>query len=249
MGGASAPDGVVVPVELAGGFRVERDGLDGGVLGTGEGGQTLEHLLLPQVHRHGERRPGKGSKSGIARLRHAVRRRGQDVVRDALHVVARIEDDASPRGLEPDPFAAPAIHHLEALHPRGRQQREEVDVFVAQEAAGARGVVVLADRRVVVQAKPEVGSRQPSIVQVRVLAQGGENRLHHGNDEPLVLEAEPTEEGLHFRAGPELAGADRVLRVEIECPPAEHPSLHEIGMDVGGLLDGKVTLVHGAVAL
>src|SRR5712691_7978079 len=76
---------------------------------------------------------------------------------------------------------------------------------------------------------------------MRIAAEIGEEALHHRKDQTLVCFDDAPEEWLVFGEWPEGVIAER--------PPAEHPSLHEIGVHVARLFDRKVTLVDRAVAL
>ena len=150
--------------------------------------------------------------------------------------------------------AASRIHfplarlRIEPLHPGGRKEGEQVHVLVAEHPAGARRLVHRAHRRIVVEPQPEVGAREPAVVEVRVAAQGTEQALHDRKNQPLVGLAHPAEERLAPGAGPEVFLAVRRIVVEVERTPAEHPALDQVGVDVAGLLDREVPLVDRAEA-
>src|SRR5262249_9952427 len=68
-------------------------------------------------------------------------------------------------------------------------------------------------------------------------------------DELLLLAAEPPEERLEPRLGPEILGPERTRRFSgVERAPAKDPALDQVRVDVAGLLDRKVSLVDRAVA-
>src|SRR5262245_53447020 len=76
--GPSAPDGVVVTVELAGGPGVELDGPDRLVARGAQAGQHLQHLVFPDVDGHGERDARLPAQRLLARRAHAVGGGGED---------------------------------------------------------------------------------------------------------------------------------------------------------------------------
>src|SRR3954452_21416173 len=86
-------DRVVVAVEFAGAAGVEGEGLDRLVAGRAQTGEHLEDLVLPDVDGDREGDSRFSQMRAVAGLAHAVRGRGQNVVRDALHVIAGVDDD------------------------------------------------------------------------------------------------------------------------------------------------------------
>ena len=113
---------------------MEGQGPDGRVARLAQAGQHLQHLVLPEVDGEGEGDARLPAQRGVARLGHAVRGGGEDVVADPLHVVAGIEDDAAGRRVEADPLHVRPVEDLQALHLRRGQQGEEVDVLVPEQA-------------------------------------------------------------------------------------------------------------------
>src|SRR5258708_3071555 len=109
---------VVVSIEFAGDARVKVDRFHGRVLRIGNAGQHFEHLVFPQIDRHRERDARLVSLFGFARLADAMRRRREDVVADALHVIAGVEDDAARRRGDAHPLHVAAIEDLQALDAR-----------------------------------------------------------------------------------------------------------------------------------
>src|ERR1051326_1261920 len=85
-----------------------------------------------------------------------MRSRGKDVVRDALHVVARVENDRAARRVNAHPFHVAAIEDLQPLDLRRREEREHVDVFMSEEARVAAGIVFGGDGVAEVEARVEV---------------------------------------------------------------------------------------------
>ena len=130
----------------------------------------------------------------------------------------------------------------------GGKEGEEVDVLVAEHAAGTRALVRSAQRRVVVEPQPEVGAGEPAVVQVGVAAQRAQQALHHREDQSLVGLGHPTEERLESGPGPEVGLAVRRVAVEVERTPTEHPALDQVGVNVARLLDREVALVDRAEA-
>ena len=78
-------------------------------------GQHLEDLVLPDVDGHREGGPGTGPGGGVAGGAHPVGGGGQAVVRDALHVVAGVQDDGARRRGDPHPLHGLPVEELEAL--------------------------------------------------------------------------------------------------------------------------------------
>jgi hypothetical protein len=177
--------------------------------------------------------------------------RWEVVVRDPLHVVAGVQDDGARWRVEADPLPVLPIEHLEPFDVRGRKDGEEVDVFVPQQTPRSGAGVFVGDRRVVVESQSEVGSRELLVVVVRVDPEIPEDALRDRQDEPLVRERESAEERLRVRDGPEVGRAVRsgTRLAEVERAAAEHPPFDEIRVDVGGLLDGEVSLLHRTNAL
>ena len=228
---------------------MELDGRDRFVLGLARVGQYLEHLLLPDVDGHGDADAGGAKEAGVLRLADPVRGGGQAVVGDPLHVVARVDDDAAFRGIEADPLHVLAVEYLQAVHPMGGQDGEQVHVLVAQHAAGPGRVVLFGDGRVVVETEAEVRPGELLVVEGRIAAQVGEDALHEGQDQLLVVLDDPPEERFVIGRGPVVSLAIVRVLAQVEGPAAEDPALDEIGMHPAGLLDREVALVDRTVSL
>src|SRR3954447_24430949 len=114
----------------------------------------------------------------------------------------------------------------------------------------AGAVLLLSDWRVVVQAKPEIGTRKLTIENVRITSEGHEHRLGNRLEQWLVCENETAELSLIFRRRPIVFGLERLgaLLRDVEGAPAPQPALDQIGVDVAGLLDWEITLADGTVA-
>src|SRR5207247_2243699 len=95
---------VSVAVELAGDARMKLNGLDRWVLRIRQSRKNLEHFVLPDIDGHGKRDARRPTLAGVARLADAVSRGGEDVVADALHVVAGVEHDRAGRGHQANPL-------------------------------------------------------------------------------------------------------------------------------------------------
>ena len=228
---------------------MELDRRDRFVLGLARVGQHLEHLLLPDVDGHGDADAGGAEEAGVLRLADPVRGGGQAVVGDPLHVVARVDDDAAFRGIEADPLHVLAVEHLQPVHPVGGQDGEQVHVLVTEHAAGPGRVVLFGDGRVVVEPEAEVGPRELLVVEGRIAAQVGEDALHEGQDQFLVVLDDLPEERFVTGRGPVLRLAVVRVLAQVECPAAEDPALDEVGMHPAGLLDREVALVDRTVPL
>ena len=123
----------------------------------------------------GDADAGGAEEAGVLRLADPVRGGGQAVVGDPLHVVARVDDDAAFRGIEADPLHVLAVEHLQAVHPVGGQDGEQVHVLVAQHAAGAGLVVLFRDGRVVIEPEAEVRPRELFVVERWIAAEIGQD--------------------------------------------------------------------------
>src|SRR5439155_424587 len=198
---------VTVTVKLAGDAGVELDRLHWRVFRIGDAGKNFQHLFFPDVDGHGEGDSRLTTLLRIARLADAVRRRREDVIADALHVIAGVEDDRPARRGEADPLHVSSIQHLQPLDPWRRQKREEIDVLVT-EKPGRPGVVHLPrHRRVVVEPESEGRSGQLLIVEMRIAAmtiQNGEADL-----------AQRVAEVLDKRGAAHVAGPNLKLLVEL----------------------------------
>jgi hypothetical protein len=223
---------------------VELDGLDRRILRLGQTGKNFQHFVLPDIDGHRERDARPQALARVARLADPMRGGGEDVVADALHVVAGVEHDRAGRRHQAHPLHVAAMEHLQPFHTRRGEEREEVDVLVAEQARGPGGILGGRDGRVVVEPQAEVRAGEPGVVQMGVAAEVLEETLHHRQNETLVRADQGVEERLLLRHRPEVGDVRRV-----KSPAAEHPALDEVGVHVAGLFDRKVALIHRAVAL
>src|SRR5438067_9138603 len=113
----------------------------------------------------------------------------------------------------------------------------------------AGAVLLLADRRIIVQAKPKIGAGELAIVDVRIVAEALKHRLGNRLEQRFVSERQAAKLTLKFRTGPIIFRSERALALlwNIERAPAPQPALDQIGMDVAGLLNREITLADGAV--
>ena len=134
-----------------------------------------------------------------------MRRRREDVVGDALRIVAGVEDDGAPWRIEPDPLHVGAVQDLKTFDAGCRKEGEEIDVLVAEHPSGARLEIVRAQRRIVVEALPEVRPAEPAVVEMRIAAEIAQEALHYRQDELFMRLHELAEERLGI-------GGARVVR-------------------------------------
>src|SRR6185369_7757669 len=156
--------------------------------------------------------------------------RRQAVVRDALHVIAGVDDDRSGRSVEPHPFPAPMIPHLQALGRTCGQDGEQVDVLMTEEPAGTGAILFSGQRRIVIPAKPEIGAGELAVVNVWIHAEPHEDGLRDRLEQRLVSQDEAAEEWLIFRAGPVILGPEwrfAILR-DVEGSPAPDPAFDKV---------------------
>src|SRR4029077_1223235 len=116
------------------------------------------------------------------------------------------------------------------------EEREEVDVLMAEEPRRTGSVVRVRDRGVIVETEAEVRAREFRVEEMRVAAEVGEKALHHRQDQLFVSVDDSAEELGLLRHRPERW---RVLK----GPAAEHPPLDQVGVHVARLLDREVALI------
>jgi len=117
------------------------------------------------------------------------------------------------------------------------------DSALPEQPAGARTLVGLGQRWIVVEAQGVVGALEAAIVKPGIAAQMGQHGLHDGHDELLVGSAQAAKQRDQLDERPELG-----LAARLERAPAEHPSLDQIGMNRAGLPEREVALVDRAHA-
>src|SRR5438067_9853696 len=91
----------------------------------------------------------------------------------------------------------------------------------------AGAVLLLADWRIIVQAKPKIGAGELAIVDVRIAAEALKHRPGNGLEQGFVSERQAAELALKFRARPIIFRPERRFAVlwNIERAPAPQPTL------------------------
>ena len=119
--------------------------------------------------------------------------------------------------LHPHPFAAAVIPHLQAVDPARGEDREQVDVLVPEQAAGARIVLRRAHRRIIVQPQAEIGPGELAVIDVRVAAEPLEHRLRDRLEQRLMGQDQPAELRLVVRARPKILRDGTAPRAAAGC--------------------------------
>ena len=178
-----------------------------------------------------------------------MRGRGQTIIADALHVIARIDNERARRCVQPNPFVAVMIPDLQPVNARCRQQGKQINVLVAQQTTSAGFHLRIVQRWVVIEPQSKIRFCQFFIIDMWIATQALKHGLCNGFEQLLMTHNQATKLRLELRVGPEPVGRMSGFTIQIERTSAKDPALNLVRVNIAGLLYRKVTLIHRTLSL